>query len=243
MKVFCSGSCRLMTSMRDGYGKVEPIHSMFHNFVGKNFLGKLHNIKQHIQFIQWLNNEIEIPEHILCCFLTSYCRHGVVVRNGYMEPLEYNPIKKKTIQDAFKECEYYIFEICSLKIYERDGYQVQHELTDDYTCRIQTETELYNDLKILYDLLPKGKKILFQTHFRPNIIYNDPARAIENREIIYTVVNTFCNASEHAYLYDPSLLLRTNHSLFDGDSHFYHNGHHMCFQYLYEHFIQTQPAK
>lgn len=229
-----------MTSIGDGSGKIEPIHSMFYNFVGKNFLGKLHNTKQHIQFIRWIHDEIELPEHILRCFLTTYGLFDKT-RNG-MEPLEYNPIKKKAIQDAFKECEYYIFEICSLKIYEKEGYQVQHELTNKYTCRIQTDTELYNDLKILYDLLPKGKKILFQTHFRPNIIYNDPARAIEKRERIYTVVNTFCNATEHAYLYDPSMLLRTDHSLFDGDTHFHHRGHHMCFQYIYEHFIQT-PAK
>ena len=48
MKVFGSGSCRLLTTIHNGRGKIEPIHSMFHNFVGINFLGKQHNTKQHI---------------------------------------------------------------------------------------------------------------------------------------------------------------------------------------------------
>ena len=39
MKVFASGSCRLVTTINDGRGKIEPIHSMFHNFVEKIFLG------------------------------------------------------------------------------------------------------------------------------------------------------------------------------------------------------------
>jgi len=38
MKVFSSGSCRLLTTLYDGYGKVKPIHSMFRNFMGINFL-------------------------------------------------------------------------------------------------------------------------------------------------------------------------------------------------------------
>ena len=71
MKVFASGSCRLVTSINDGRGKIEPIHSMFHNFVGINFLGKLHNAKQHIQFVRWLKDEMEIPQNILFSFLTS----------------------------------------------------------------------------------------------------------------------------------------------------------------------------
>ena len=43
MYVFASGSCRLLTSINNGYSKIIPIHSMFYNFTGINFMGKLHN--------------------------------------------------------------------------------------------------------------------------------------------------------------------------------------------------------
>jgi hypothetical protein len=236
MKVFASGSCRLVTTIHNGRGKIEPIHSMFHNFIGINFLGKLHNTKQHIQFIKWINDEIELPQNILTSFLTSY---GLYCNSrNCMEPLELNPIKKQNIKCAFNDCDYYIFEICSLKLYEKNGYQVQYELTNDYECGLQSETDLYNDLKILRDLIPKGKKILFQIHFRPNIIYNDASKIIYKREIIYNVVHNFCNTHEDVYLYDPSVLLNTDKSLFDGNTHFTPIGHEKSFKYLYENFIQ-----
>jgi len=233
MKVFASGSCRLLTSINDGRGKIKPIHSMFHNFVGINFFGKLHNVKQHIQFIRWIKDEIEIPQDILSSFLTSY---GSNV-NGIMEPLELNPIKKKNIKDSIDYCDFYIFELSSLKLYEKNGYQVQYELTDDYTCVLQSETDLYNDLEILNGIL-KGKKILFQIHFRPNVIYNDASKIIVNREIIYNVVNNFCNTHENAYLYDPSFLLNTYEFLYDGDTHFNDIGYEKSFDYIYNNFLQ-----
>jgi hypothetical protein len=234
MKVFSSGSCRLLTAIHDGRCKIEPIHSMFDNFIGINFLGKLHNSKQHIQFIKWIIDEIELPHTILSSFLTS-C--GLFNNSReYMESLELNPIKKKNIKDAFKDCDCYIFEICSLKLYEKDGYQVQHELTNDYTCVLQSD--LNADLKILRDLIPVGKRIIFQIHFRPNVIYNDISKAIDKRETIYNVVNNFCYTHENTYLYDPSVLLNTDTSLFDGDTHFINGGHEMSFKYLYDNFIK-----
>jgi len=237
MKVFTSGSCRLVSSINDGHGKIEAIHSMFDNFVGINFLGKLHNTKQHIQFVRWIKDEIEIPQNILSSFLTSYGLYGNS-RNG-MEPLELNPIKKQNIKNSFNNCDYYIFEICSLKLYEKNGYQVQHELTNDYACVLQSETDLYNDLEIIQGLIPKGKKLIFQTHFRPNIIYNDASKIIDKREIIYNVVNNFCNTHENAYLYDPSILLNKDKSLYDGDTHFNNRGHKICFNYIYDNFLQN----
>jgi len=137
------------------------------------------------------------------------------------------------------DCDYYIFEICSLKLYEKDGYQVQHEHTNDYACTLQSETDLYNDLEILQGLLPKGKKILFQTHFRPNVIYNDASKIINKREIIYNVLTNFCNNHENAYLYDPSVLLNTDVSLYDGDTHFNTRGYEISFNYMYENFLQN----
>jgi len=72
MKVFASGSCRLLVTINNGHDKVIPIHSMFYNFAGVNFLGKLHNSKQHIQFIKFIKDAIVMPADILPKFLTSY---------------------------------------------------------------------------------------------------------------------------------------------------------------------------
>jgi hypothetical protein len=230
----------LVTTINDGRGKIEPIHSMFYNFVGINFLGKLHNTKQHIQFVRWLKDEIEIPENTLCSFLTSYsnCPNTIGRAWGQFEDKQLLPSKKEKIAHSFNQCDFYIFEICSLKLYEKNGYQVQHELTDDYDCVLQSETDLYNDLEILQGLIPKGKKILFQIHFRPNVIYNDASKIIDKREIIYNVVNNFCNTHENAYLYDPSVLLNTDKSLYTGDIHFNTRGYEISFNYIYDNFLQ-----
>lgn len=58
MKVFCSGSCRVLISIGDGRNKIDPMHSLFYNFVGVNFLGKLHNSKQNLQFIKYILGDI-----------------------------------------------------------------------------------------------------------------------------------------------------------------------------------------
>lgn len=232
MKIFASGSCKLVTTINNGREKIEPIHSMFNNFVGINFLGKLHNTKQHIQFIKWINNEINLPLTILQSFLTSYSNlHGIENKNMIVS-------KKDKIKAAFYDCDYYIFEICSLKIYVKDNYQVQYELTNNFNQILQTETDLYNDLKIIREMIP-NKKIIFQTHFRPNIIYNDPSKIIHKREIIYNVVKDFCNKNEKSYLYDPSILLNKDHTLFDGDTHFNDKGHIASFNYIYDNFINN----
>ena len=211
---------------------IEPIHSMFRNFTGINFLGKLHNTKQHIQFIEWLHDRIEVPPHILQAFLTSYSKSV-----GGIDDPSTLPTKKKAIREAFDECEYYMIEVCSLKLYEKEGYQVQFELTHDYRTLVQSEESLYHDLQRLYAIVPPGKKLIFQTHFRPNIIYNDPSKAIEKREAIYKVVESFCKSHENVYLYDPSVLLQKDMSLYDRDTHFTEAGYAASFQYIYNTFL------
>lgn len=231
MKVFTSGSCRLLTTINNGRDKLIPIHSMFHNFIGINFLGKLHNTKQHIQFIKYINDEISIPEDILSKFLTSYSTLPDIEDKSLLE------IKKQTIKNEFDHCDWYIFEICSLKIYKNNSFDVQYELTNEYEVHIQTEEELLEDLHIIRNLIPISKKILFQVHFRPNIIYNNN-NVIEKREIIYNVINDFCNTTKNTFIYDPSILLQ-NTSLFDGDTHFNNDGHIESFNYIYKNYINT----
>ena len=48
-KIFISGSCRLLTCFGNEYNnKVYALNSMNTNFIGNNFMGKLHDIEQHI---------------------------------------------------------------------------------------------------------------------------------------------------------------------------------------------------
>ena len=191
MKVFTSGSCRLIVAINNDNNKVIPIHSMFYNFRGINFLGKLHNTKQHKQFIKFIKDEITLPDDILSKFLTSY--GGFHGNFDGCEDKILLPIKKENIKAQFDECEWYIFEICSMKLFQNNGFEVQNENSQgNHTCTSQTEEELLEDLYSLRELIHPTKKVLFQVHFRPNIIYNDVNKTIENREIIYNVVNSFC---------------------------------------------------
>jgi len=233
MKIFSSGSCRLVTTINNGNDKVVPIHSMFHfhNFVGINFLGKLHNTKQHIQFIKFIKDELTISNDILSKFLTSYSN------TTGCEDKSLLPLKKDNIKKQFDECEWYLFEICSLKLYKNNGFEVQHELTDEYNYILQTEEELFEDLQVIRQLIPFNKKILFQVHFRPNIIYNDCSKTIDKREIIYNVIHKFCENNENTFIYDPSILIQKEHSLFDGDTHFTSDGYIESFNYIYNNYL------
>ena len=91
---------------------------MDHNFIGNNFMGKLHDIEQHIQFIKYLKNEITIPKKILSLFLTTYWKHITNYKNDCHRNLD----KLKEIQDKFEMTDIYIFEICSLKTYCKEGF-------------------------------------------------------------------------------------------------------------------------
>jgi len=70
---------------------------MFHNFVGINFLGKLHNTKQHIQFIKFIKDEIILSDDILSKFLRSYGGWGgdfSSCEDKRLLPLKMDNIKK-----------------------------------------------------------------------------------------------------------------------------------------------------
>ncbi len=228
-KVFSSGSCRLLAILNNGRDRVIPIHSIFHDFEGINFLGKLHNIKEHIQFIKFINNKIIIPNNILKHYLT-----------GYFLNLDNRILLNRLtrIRVNFNSCDTYIFEISSLKIYEKDSYQIHSELQEkkykkykydkygdnnfyqDIKTYTQTPNELMNDLEILRRLVPKNKKIILQCHFRPNIIYDNDLKKVENREIIYNTLISFSNKYKNIYVYDSSILLKSNKNLYDGKVHY-----------------------
>jgi hypothetical protein len=131
-----------------------------------------------------------------------------------------------------------MFEICSMKIFMRGEYQVHSELTKDYVSFTQTDEDLLKDLSILRNLIPLNKKIIFQSHFRPNIIFKDPSKTIKNREIIYNTLKKFCdNKNNNCYCYDPSVILAENNELFDGYTHFNDKGYAANYKFICEHYL------
>jgi len=123
--IFASGSCRLLTSIETRAIGHDLLHSLKRNFIGANFLGKYHNTKQHIQFIEWLLYKKELPMDI--------CERFFTVNNDMSRNIKdnINYLKKREIiRNKFEQCDVFIFEICSIKVYECDGYQVQHELME-----------------------------------------------------------------------------------------------------------------
>lgn len=230
-KVFASGSCRILTTISIKNSEIKDIHSMYTYFKGTNFLGKLHNTKQHIQFIKFIRGDIDIPKHILPKFLRSY---------NYIPGCEdpsLNSLKLKNLRDEFDNCDVYIFEICSVKLYTLNGYQVHIGMSGLKTYTLQTNEQLIEDLKEIRDIIPYEKKIIFQCHFRPNIIYNNPNKSIKNREQIYEAIYKFCQDNINVYIYDPSVILRENNNLFDGKDHFNLNGYIKSHHYLCENYF------
>lgn len=239
LSVFASGSCRLLSILRRGHELVHPIHSMnsgTHHDDGINFLGKLHNVKQHIQFVRFIKGAITIPEHILSRFLLCYSDTYPKGESVCAERLE-------CLQEQIIHCDRYIFEICSLNIYEYEGYQLQHELFQDAPKNMfdnklveyqQTTDDLYRDLESLCELLPSTKPIIFVCHFRHNIIWDDPEKAVPKRELIYQTLSTLEKKYPNVYLYDPSLFLSNHREYYDGDNHYYDRYAKEIFTGMYE---------
>lgn len=241
LKIFCSGSCRLLTTFANRTN-IDAIHTLYGPyFEGTNFMGKFHDTKQHIQFIKYIKgikdfNSDDITKRILTCYnYTKWTKHGI------FEALDTIPQKIINLRNQIDNCNVYVFEICSLKLYNYKGFYCQYEQMpnndiSDYNVIIQDEEDLYKDLGIIKEFFP-NKKIIFQCHFRPNIIYNDSTKMIEKREIIYNTLLKFCNDNNNCFLYDPSIVLQKDNLLFDNDNHFYANGYDASFKYLCDNFL------
>jgi len=178
LKIFCSGSCRLLTTFANRTN-IDAIHTLYGPyFEGTNFMGKFHDTKQHIQFIKYIKgikdfNSDDITKRILTCYnYTKWTKHGI------FEALDTIPQKIINLRSQIDNCDVYIFEICSLKLYNYKGFYCQYEQMpnndiSDYNVIIQDEEDLYKDLGIIKEFFP-NKKIIFQCHFRPNIIQRIP---------------------------------------------------------------------
>ncbi len=175
MKVFASGTQNLLRTINTGYNRITPIHSLYFNYIGVNFLGLFNNIKQHIQFIHFIKGDIILPDEILSQFFAVYnigCDNFSIFDN--LENIQSNIYN---IENNFDLCDWYLFEIETLdyytKIIDDIEYQVSYDFSKDAIKNTQTEEDFINDLSILINLLPSNKNFLFQTSFKRNdIIYN-----------------------------------------------------------------------
>tara|TARA_B100000925_G_C21994480_1_gene468288 strand:+ start:1083 stop:1862 length:780 start_codon:yes stop_codon:yes gene_type:complete len=254
--IFISGSCRLLRAFGSDYNnKVYALNSLDTKFIGNNFMGKLHDIDQHIQFIKYLTNKITIPKKILSLFLTTYWKDINLSENDSHR----NSDKLKEIQNKFNIANIYIFEICSLKTYYKEGFFVQEELCrpspesvnlfiknksegnnifEKYDTKILSSEELYLKLNILRNLIHSSKPIVFQTHLRPNIMYNNDNMSIKNREIIFNTIENFCKNNINVFIYDPSIIVKLYGStMLKDNNHFSEEGHIKNFEYIYKNYI------
>ena len=126
---FCSGSCRLLTTISTGNFCLVPSNSLVKPYYGPGYLGHLYNIKQHIQFVKFVKGELDLPTEHLPLFLNAYSGENKVAA-GLFEPPEICEEKLERLRSIFMKKELYIFEISSLDIYEKDGLQVMHELVE-----------------------------------------------------------------------------------------------------------------
>ena len=230
LKVFASGSCRIVSLLHNGYDLISPIHTWidYHNSI--NYLSFYHNSKQHIQFISYIKELITIDDSIIS---------NIMIGGND----ELNNMRKERLLNIKKEfdlCDVYILEISSLKIKVTEKYYVNIRESDKIYTYLQTSEELYNDLIIIRNIIDKNKKIIFTCHFRPNIIYNDESKKINNREIIYYTLEKFCsdNKNLNVIFYDPSNFLKGNTNYIEDMYHYNQIYNKECFLNLYENYIK-----
>ena len=236
MKIFSSGSCRLLMSLYNGKDKIDLIHGGGNWFLDVIYLGIIYNVYQHIQFIKWILDDIELPYYVLKRFLN----YDDNLKNALKYPSKSKlPLYKKIINEQFYDCDWHIFEISSLKRPTLNGFEIKKDSFDQISSVSNiSEEELYNSIQTLIDLFPKNKKILFQTHFRLNIIYNDDNKTIPAREIIYNTLMKFSDRP-NVFVYDPSVIFENNQREIFGidEQHFSELGYSKNFQYIYDNYL------
>ncbi len=196
-RVFASGDKRLLQCINNGNCAIHPIHSQYEDMNGLNFLGNLTNIKQHIQFIKYLRGECDIPKNLLHLFLKGYDVDRYYHEMGIID--FDSPTKESllNLQFYFDKCEAYIFQITSLDIAEKDGYQILNDIhCNDIKQYKQTAEDFENDIKTLISMIPAGRKIIFANDFYPDLVLNGSSKN-PDLETITKLLGTASNNSEY----------------------------------------------
>ncbi len=231
--VFSSGTARLLSTISGGNHCVIPLHSVMKPYYGPNFVGHFFNIKQHIQFIKLIKGEIELSDEQKAQFLSGFAGKSAN-EAAQFEPADMIEGKLATLKESIATCKHFVFELCSLEVYEKDGVQLHHELIDKETAaatkRKQTAGELISDIETLIGLLPEGATVLFIGPIRPQL-YDTTKEEILDVELIYATLNY----STGYILLDPTIIVKkggSNMLLPDGE--FTVMGRALFFIYLYE---------
>lgn len=220
MNIFASGSCRIFHPLFQNEKKynLEILHGI-DKFYGKQALGYLHDTKSHIQFLKMLRKDIIIPDDILNKFLTVYSPVHFPEPEMYVHKFKIENINKK-----LPECGIFVFEICSIKIYEHislidnQKYNIHgHNLNPPLKIptRVQTKQEIIDDLNVIISLCPDKSIFIFQCHIRPRVVWK--SEYTSNREFIYETLSEFVKDQSNMYLIDPSF---ENLSYYENENYF-----------------------
>lgn len=193
-KILGIGSCRLLTPLYLLNSENVQVYNSLKNwfiensFQGCNFLGKLHNTKEVIQFIELVLGKISLSDEILSLYLTSFSNYRcpTVLR-------ENNPKKiLQNIQDNFNKIDKIFIEISSIKTYKYNNRYVFCEHISSKNPFISNYKSLMN-IQDKDEIIGDLEKIVFVSHFNIG--------GIKNRLIIKEQLEIICKK------YDIPLIL------------------------------------
>jgi hypothetical protein len=240
--VFCSGSCRLMTTVSDGRGRLDPVHSMCRNFVGCNFLTKLHTPQQHAQFLRHLAGTAVVPDR---CAPHVYTVHNARMLSGF--PDHHDPATSlATIRRRLPEVDVFMFEVCSLKHF-RDvatGVYYQMELLPHAAQHTYEESAMETEqdvaaavtqlLDLVRDVYGEDKHVVLMGALRPHL-YGACERPLVSRETIHQALNAL--GRPNVRYVDPTNAVLSagvpwQHVVQGDHRHWTDHGFHVFFEYL-----------
>lgn len=229
-KVFSSGTCRLLNTLHTGRDRVNCIHSYCGNeFKGNFFLGKQKNSRNHIQFLNYIKKNIELPSDIMNDFFSAFHDKYDITKRP-VDP--YGNVEN--IRNEFDSCDVYIFEIAALKIQKRGEYYISDENTTNFEQIYLNAEELFIDLEQIIQVIGNDKNIIFMNHLRLEQFDGGPV--IENREIIYNQIYKICKIYKNVYQYDPTVMIKNkdDYKKYLGDPwHYNYTGLEQNFNLLY----------
>lgn len=185
--IFISTSCR--------YGRLvkpKPYHHIIHH---------THNTKEFIQFIKYVKGDLEIPSHL----------QSKVFRSQYLTSRNNQPlidIDRGRLLQEYTHSDTVIVEICSVKIYELDGFYLHHLAVDggdgaakserhQGNFRIQSDQELHDDLKVIKQII-HDKRLIVATHINP--------RKFPKRSLLINTLSRYCQDLKIDF-YDASKII------------------------------------
>jgi len=210
--IFVSGSCRILQPFSYYYSS-NTIHGMIKNHYGLNHITMCHDINQHLQFIKYLFNNIELNfnnlKYIFDTFAYKYDKE-LQIKESHVR-YELNPEKNiEFLKKSIFKTDIFIFEICSIKYFIYENYFVRNERCNMCSEYKNSKLELLNLLTELLNIITINKKIIFTSHFRPNIYLDNTNinNNIEERNLIHETLTEFCNNNINCIYYDSSEFIK-----------------------------------